>query len=299
MSNNNFHSKETDEIDLIDIKNAIASFTEAVGFFVFRLITFVCSKWYFVLFGLLISFFFNFNNLKSYLGVENTISKSVSYNILLVPQYESIDYLDQLVSNGFHDKIVDKDIQEAKLIGVDDLYYFLAKDSLYPSIYKNSITKVDSFEEGIHNYPLSKNYRFQLLTLDADATFDIDAFLLKMKKYFDENTFFNAKKSIETQRLENQIIALKQGLQASNTSLNSDINQLKTKQYAIDEIAKLEQQQITASSVVYVVDYFKVERESTAVSPTKQLIKDSFKYVVLFLLLGGLIDLLKYYRKKK
>ena len=60
MSNShNSHPKETDEIDLRDIKIAIASFLEAIGFFVFKAIAFILRKWYFVGIALLISFYLN------------------------------------------------------------------------------------------------------------------------------------------------------------------------------------------------------------------------------------------------
>ncbi len=290
-NNNNNHSKETDEINLIDIKNAVASFIEAIGFFIFR-------QWYLILIGLLISFFINFENIKGYLGSESNVTKDLSYNILLVPQFESIDYLDQIVSSNFKDKIEDNAIQKSKLVGVDDLYTFLEKDSLRVSIFKSVNTKLETFEDVIHNYPLSKNYRFQLLQLDALPTFDINAFLLKIKNHFDENVFFATKQKIENQRIDNQLMTLRQALASTESLPLKGIDAVKLQQYLIDQIASLEQEKLTTSNVIYIVDYFKVERESAGLSPIKKMVIDSFKYVVLLLLLGGLIDLLKYYKKK-
>lgn len=293
MTNNNTnHSDKTEEIDLMDIKNAIASFIEAIGFFIFR-------QWYLILIGLLISVFINFQHIKTYLVSENNVRKELSYSILLAPQFESIDYLDQLVSSNFKDKIVDEAIQKAKLIGIDDLYTFLEKDSLRVSIFKSINSKLEIFEEAIHNYPLSKNYRFQLLQLDVSSTFNIDEFLLKLNNHFDDNVFFRTKQKIENERIDNQLIVLRKVLEPTETIALKSIDAVKLQQYAIDQIAKLEQEKVTTSNVIYVVDYFKVERDAAGLSPMKKLIIDSFKYVVLLLLLGGVIDLLRYYKKKK
>lgn len=314
----NQNAKEFDEVDLLDIKKATVSLLDTVGFFVYKTGKYVIQKWMYIVIGLVVGVSFGYLKYSGYQKMLQTAefstnTEDIEYRILVAPQYNSIDYLDQLVETKFRDKLGYTQFKTAKLKGLDDTFGFVSQDSLHVKTLGVLASKVDSFDDLIHNYTLSKNYTYQLLTVKGMANFDMKLFITDIQKHFNEQPYFAARKQIELKKLKLEQETLEEDLKVMNTSVSqvetkvnggliSDkmVEMLKIRQGVIARLAELERIQLRASQVLFVVDSFENNTISTeSVSFEKQLVKDIVKFVLFFLFVGMLLDFVRYYRTKE
>lgn len=310
--------REFDDANLLDIKKATVSFLDAVGFFVFKIGKYVASKWVYLLLGLLLGGalgYVKYNNHKKMLQTAefSATNGEEEYTIVLAPKYNSIDYLDQLVQVKFSDKLGHTDIKSVKMEALDDIYSFLSQDSLYVKIFTPLVSKAESMGEAVHNYTISKNYTYQLLKIKAEQPFDIHQFIADLQGHFNQHPYFSKRKQIEQASLVREKEALETELAESKTyttllqkqpnSLTTQEKQLSflTKQREIiARLHKIELAQLESAEVLFVVDYVStnpvLSKEEYSIK--REVAKDIIKLVLLFFVLGLIVDFIQYYKRR-
>ncbi|WHT40830.1 hypothetical protein QNH98_10120 [Myroides sp. mNGS23_01] len=191
---------EFDDASAVDIKKAAVSLLDAVGFFAYSIIKYLGKKWIYILLGVILGLALGYKKYNSHQKMlqtaEFSVNNEMEYSILLAPQFNSIDYLDQLVQTKFRDKLSYTDIQMAKLEGLDDLFEFIAQDSLHGKTLQSLSSNVSSISELVKSYPVSKNYAYQLLTIKATQPFEIETFIADLQAHFNQQPYFATRKQI-------------------------------------------------------------------------------------------------------
>ncbi|WP_410879108.1 hypothetical protein [Myroides sp. DW712] len=310
---------EFDDANLLDIKKATVSLLDTVGFFVFKLGAYIASKWMYLTLGLIIGIVLGYVKYNNYQKMLQTAEFSASngqeeYAILLASKYKSIDYLNQLVEVKFSDKLGYKGIKTVKLEGVEDLFSFLRQDSLYPTIFTPLATKAESLNEAVHNYTVSKNYPYQMLKIKAEQPFDIDQFISDLQTHFNQHPYFAKRKQIEQTALakEKEVLEAEwNGIKAYATLLeqkgSNNLSEqekylalLAKKRDILTRLNKVEVAELESKEVLFVVDYVTTNsilgKEESSI--TKTIAKDIIKIVLLFFVIGLIVDFVLYYKKR-
>lgn len=291
---------EFDEANLLDIKKATVSLLDTAGFFSYNIIKYIVSKWLYLGVGLLLGVIFGYVKYTSYQKMlqtaEFSTNSEVEYSIVIAPKYHSIDYLNQLVETKFSDKLGCTQITEAKLIGLEDLPAMASKDSLYTRVFQSLTNQAGSFNELINNYAISKNFPYQVIKIKAKNTFVIDDFIGDLQAHFNQHPYFVERKRIEQQALELE----KETLQEELNQVANTLSAFEKKKEIISRLKEIEIEQLEGKQVLFVLDF--VESNPILIaggfSIEKQLVKNTIKLMLLFFVLGMLIDFIRYYRTK-
>lgn len=303
---------EFDDANTVDIKKAAVSLLDAVGFFAYSAIKYLGKKWIYILLGLIVGLAFGYKKYNSHQKMLQTAefsgSNDMEYSILLAPQFNSIDYLDQLVTTKFRDKLGYTDIKMAKLEGLDDLFEFIAQDSLHGETFQSIASNVSSIQELVKSYPISKNYKYQLLTIKATQPFEIEAFIVDLQTHFNQQSYFATRKQIalkqqaaDKARIDEELalvtLEVKKAVE-KGTNVAKDL--LEKRKNLIAEQAQLEIKQLEGNQVVFVQGYIEKTSELLGenTSIEKRIGKDIIKLVLLFLVIGMFVDFVRYYKRR-
>lgn len=311
-------NSEFDEANLLDIRKATVSLLDAMGFFAFKTMQYFAKKWVYIVLGLVVglgSGYMKYSASQKMSQVpEFGASNELEYSILVAPQYNSIDYLDQLVQTKFRDKLNYTQIKTAKLVGIDDVFAFVSQDSLYTEVFEVLASKATTMDEAINFYTLSKNYPYQLLTIQVTRPFEIEKFVSDLQNHFNQQTYFAARKQLniknlaaEKDRLEEELNAitvyaslLQNKAQKGAAEQAQYLEVLNKKKMTIAQLAQIERVQLEEKQVLFVLDYIEKTEQlmDDGSSIGKQIAKDGVKFVLLFLAIGMLIDFVRYYKKR-
>ena len=303
---------EFDDANTVDIKKAAVSLLDAVGFFAYSTIKYLGKKWIYILLGLIVGLAFGYKKYSSHQKMlqtaEFSVSNDMEYSILLAPQFNSIDYLDQLVTTKFRDKLGYTDIQMAKMEGLDDLFEFIAQDSLHGKTLQSIVSNVSSINELVKSYPVSKNYKYQLLTIKATQPFEIETFIADLQTHFNQQPYFATRKQIalkqqaaDKTRIDEELVLVTLEVKKAvekGTNVTTDL--LEKRKNLIAEQAQLEIKQLEGNQVVFVQGYIEKTSELLGenTSIEKQVAKDTIKLVLLFLVIGMFVDFVHYYKRR-
>lgn len=303
---------EFDDANAIDIKKAAVSLLDAVGFFAYSIIKYLGKKWMYILLGVILGLALGYKKYNSHQKMlqtaEFSVNNEMEYSILLAPQFNSIDYLDQLVQTKFRDKLSYTDIQMAKLEGLDDLFEFIAQDSLHGKTLQSLSSNVSSISELVKSYPVSKNYAYQLLTIKATQPFEIETFIADLQAHFNQQPYFATRKQIALKEQAADQVRIEEELalvtlevkKALEKGINTSQEVLDKRKILIEEQAQLAIKQLEGNQVVFVQGYIEKPSELLGenTSIEKQIVKDIVKWVLLFLLIGMFVDFVRYYKRR-
>lgn len=303
---------EFDDANAIDIKKAAVSLLDAVGFFAYSIIKYLGKKWMYILLGVILGLALGYKKYNSHQKMlqtaEFSVNNEMEYSILLAPQFNSIDYLDQLVQTKFRDKLSYTDIQMAKLEGLDDLFEFIAQDSLHGKTLQSLSSNVSSISELVKSYPVSKNYAYQLLTIKATQPFEIETFIADLQAHFNQQPYFATRKQIALKEQAADQVRIEEELalvtlevkKALEKGINTSQEVLDKRKILIEEQAQLAIKQLEGNQVVFVQGYIEKPSELLGenASIEKQIVKDIVKMVLLFLLIGMFVDFVRYYKRR-
>jgi len=303
---------EFDDASAVDIKKAAVSLLDTVGFFAYSIIKYLGKKWMYILLGVILGLALGYKKYNSHQKMlqtaEFSVSNEMEYSILLAPQFNSMDYLDQLVQTKFRDKLSYTDIQMAKLEGLDDLFEFIAQDSLHGKTLQSLSSNVSSISELVKSYPVSKNYAYQLLTIKATQPFEIETFIADLQAHFNQQPYFATRKQIalkeqaaDQARIEEELALVTLEIKKTvekGTNVAKDL--LEKRKNLIAEQAQLEIKQLEGNQVVFVQGYIEKTSELLGenTSIEKQIAKDIIKLVLLFLVIGMFVDFVRYYKRR-
>ena len=303
---------EFDDASAVDIKKAAVSLLDAVGFFAYSIIKYLGKKWIYILLGVILGLALGYKKYNSHQKMlqtaEFSVNNEMEYSILLAPQFNSIDYLDQLVQTKFRDKLSYTDIQMAKLEGLDDLFEFMAQDSLHGKTLQSLSSNVSSISELVKSYPVSKNYAYQLLTIKATQPFEIETFIADLQAHFNQQPYFATRKQIALKEQAADQVRIEEELalvtlevkKALEKGINTSQEVLDKRKILIEEQAQLAIKQLEGNQVVFVQGYIEKPSELLGenTSIEKQIVKDIVKWVLLFLLIGMFVDFVRYYKRR-
>ncbi|WP_060874392.1 hypothetical protein [Myroides odoratus] len=303
---------EFDDASAVDIKKAAVSLLDAVGFFAYSIIKYLGKKWIYILLGVILGLALGYKKYNSHQKMlqtaEFSVNNEMEYSILLAPQFNSIDYLDQLVQTKFRDKLSYTDIQMAKLEGLDDLFEFIAQDSLHGKTLQSLSSNVSSISELVKSYPVSKNYVYQLLTIKATQPFEIETFIADLQAHFNQQPYFAMRKQIALKEQAADQVRIEEELalvtlevkKALEKGINTSQEVLDKRKTLIEERAQLAIKQLEGNQVVFVQGYIEKPSELLGenTSIEKQIVKDIVKWVLLFLLIGMFVDFVRYYKRR-
>ncbi|WP_353160301.1 hypothetical protein [Myroides odoratus] len=303
---------EFDDASAVDIKKAAVSLLDAVGFFAYSIIKYLGKKWIYILLGVILGVALGYKKYNSHQKMlqtaEFSVNNEMEYSILLAPQFNSIDYLDQLVQTKFRDKLSYTDIQMAKLEGLDDLFEFIAQDSLHGKTLQSLSSNVSSISELVKSYPVSKNYAYQLLTIKATQPFEIETFIADLQAHFNQQPYFATRKQIALKEQAADQVRIEEELalvtlevkKALEKGINTSQEVLDKRKILIEEQAQLAIKQLEGNQVVFVQGYIEKPSELLGenTSIEKQIVKDIVKWVLLFLLIGMFVDFVRYYKRR-
>lgn len=200
-----------------------------------------------------------------------------------------------------------------KLEGVDDVFSFLSQDSLYVKIFTPLVSKAESLGEAVHNYTISKNYSYQLLKIKVEQPFAIDQFISDLQMHFNQHPYFAQRKQMEqgARAREKEVLETElKGIDTYADLLNQQGHSMVTQEKYLDLLAEkrkliarlhqVEEAEIEANEVLFVIDYITtnsvlIKEES---SITKTIVKDIVKIVILFFVLGLIVDFVMYYKRR-
>lgn len=303
---------EFDDASAVDIKKAAVSLLDAVGFFAYSIIKYLGKKWIYILLGVILGLALGYKKYNSHQKMlqtaEFSVNNEMEYSILLAPQFNSIDYLDQLVQTKFRDKLSYTNIQMAKLEGLDDLFEFIAQDSLHGKILQSLSSNVSSISELVKSYPVSKNYVYQLLIIKATQPFEIETFIADLQAHFNQHPYFATRKQIALKEQAADQVRIEEELalvtlevkKALEKGINTSQEVLDKRKTLIEEQAQLAIKQLEGNQVVFVQGYIEKPSELLGenTSIEKQIVKDIVKWVLLFLLIGMFVDFVRYYKRR-
>lgn len=303
---------EFDDASAVDIKKAAVSLLDAVGFFAYSIIKYLGKKWIYILLGVILGLALGYKKYNSHQKMlqtaEFSVNNEMEYSILLAPQFNSIDYLDQLVQTKFRDKLSYTDIQMAKLEGLDDLFEFIAQDSLHGKTLQSLSSNVSSISELVKSYPVSKNYAYQLLTIKATQPFEIETFIADLQAHFNQQPYFATRKQIALKEQAADQVRIEEELalvtlevkKALEKGINTSQEVLDKRKILIEEQAQLAIKQLEGNQVVFVQGYIEKPSELLGenTSIEKQIVKDIVKWILLFLLIGMFVDFVRYYKRR-
>lgn len=319
-------NSEFDEANLLDIRKATVSLLDAMGFFAFKTMQYFAKKWVYILLGLVVGLGSGYVKYSAHQKMlqapEVSTSSEVEYSILVAPQYNSIDYLDQLVQTKFRDKLNYTQIKTAKLAGLDDVFAFVSQDSLYAKVFEVLASKATNMDEAINFYTLSKNYPYQLLTIQATSPFEIEKFVSDLQNHFNQQDYFAARKQINIKNLTAEKDRLEEELNATTVYASLLQNKahegtpkgaakevgeqaqylelLNKKKAIIAQLAQIEREQLEKKQVLLVLDYVEKTEQlmGDGSSIGKQIAKDVVKFILLFLVIAMFIDFVRYYKTR-
>ncbi|MTG96566.1 MULTISPECIES: hypothetical protein [Myroides] len=278
---NNHKSQDLDEIDLKYLKESAVSLFDTVGFGIFRLIRLVLSYWYLFTLAIIIGVglgYYKESNIpeKALEEQVSNVQKDIQkYSILISPKVESVDYLKYLVSSNFKNTFSSQELLSSRLIGVDDIYNWLSKDSSYVKTLALIGTNLNSHEDLIQNYATSKNYHYQDLRIEVNSDFEINRFVEELQNYFDSLPLFKKKlelakqglllKQIEyckdLERINHALDIVKNGNKLSLDSESRILSLVKFKHELLELIQDNEFELLESDHVVYLLGVVKDERE--------------------------------------
>lgn len=317
-------SKEFDEIDLQYLKESTVSFFDTVGFYFYKVISFIIRKWLIFLIAIILGIGFGYY--KSSLGNSQYISK-LSKNgghneitILLAPNFGSIDYLNELVQKGFNDFSSSEGLIHAELKGVDDIYNYLEEEPTRQKTLSIIASKVDSYAELVENYSTSKGYHYQELILLAKGNFDYNKFIEELQNYFNNQDYFKKRREIGISNLTLREDELRKDLVYLNNYLDKLDNTVNTISYkdektknGIEEvlsmkrktlrsIEKIEVEKLESNQVIFVINTFLKDKDSEFqnevlnLSPTKQMVKYAIIFSFILLAFFGIKKIFSRYK---
>ncbi|WP_010250429.1 hypothetical protein [Myroides injenensis] len=316
-------SQEFDEINLQYLKESTVSFFDTVGFYFYKVISFIIKKWLIFLIAIILGIGFGYY--KSTLNSQyiSKLSKNGGYNeitILLAPKFGSIDYLNQLVQNGFNDFSTSEGLVHAELKGVDDIYSYLEEGSTRQKTLSIIASKVDSYTELIENYSTSKGYQYQELVLLAKGDFDCNKFIEELQNYFNNQDYFKKRREIgisslalKEEELRKDLVYLNNYLSKLDNTVNTTSHKGENAKNSINEVfsmkrktlrslEKVEVEKLESNQVIYVVNTFlkdsnsELKKEVISTSPAKQMVKYAIVFSFILLVIFGIKNVFSRYK---
>lgn len=191
-------SSDEQEVDLKHLSNRMSSFYDNFIFNVYRLLRFLRRRWYVVLALIIVGAGLGFY-------IDSTKAGRLRHELLVVPNFSSVDYLYQKVED--YDRLkLNKDliasnagneVYKIKIEPVYDVYNYILTDPLHFEAFKTLSERAIDLEKYSKSKLASKNYKYHILTVYTDGLGDTEMTVNKIMEELNSDEYFNKRKEIE------------------------------------------------------------------------------------------------------
>ena len=191
-------SSEEQEVDVKHLTNRVEGMYDNFIFNLYRLFRFFKRRWYVILllFGIGIG-------LGMYL--DSTKSSRLRHELLIVPNFGSVDYIYQKIKNydrlGLNKELIasnaGNEVYKLKIEPVYDAYNYILTDPVHFEAFKILSERAIDLEKYSKSKLASKNYKYHILTVYTDGLGDTEMTIGKILEELNADEYFNKRKEIE------------------------------------------------------------------------------------------------------
>lgn len=164
----------------------------------YRLLRFIVRRWY-VFFGLLVV------GIALGIYVDSTKSSRLRHELIVVPNFGSIDYLNQKVKDydrlELNKKLISinagNEVYKLKIEPIYDAYNYILTDPVHFNAFKVLSDRGIDIEKYSKSKLASKNYKYHLLTVYTEGLGKTDLSIEKILEELNSDPYFNKRKEIE------------------------------------------------------------------------------------------------------
>ena len=210
-------SSDEQEIDVKHLTNRIEGTYDNLIFSIYRLLRFFKRRWYVILLLIGVGI-----GLGMYL--DSTKSSRLRHELLIVPNYGSVDYIYQKIEN--YDRLdlnkeliasnAGNEVYKLKIEPVYDAYNYILTDPIHFEAFKTLSERAIDLEKYSKSKLASKNYKYHTLTVYTDGFGDTEMTLDKILEELNSDEYFNKRKEIE----KNNIVAKRAEVAKSIEQIN-------------------------------------------------------------------------------
>ncbi|HLV50708.1 MAG TPA: hypothetical protein VKY44_01975 [Flavobacterium sp.] len=210
-------SSDEQEVDVKYLTNRVEGMYDNFIYSLYRLFRFFKRRWYVLLPLLGIGI-----GLGLYL--DSTKSSRLKHELLIVPNFGSVDYIYQKIEN--YDRLdlnkeliasnAGNEVYKLKIEPVYDAYNYILTDPVHFEAFKILSERAIDLEKYSKSKLASKNYKYHTLTVYTDGLGNTEMTIDKILKELNADEYFNKRKEIE----KNNIIAKRTEVAKSIEQIN-------------------------------------------------------------------------------
>lgn len=191
-------SSDEQEVDVKHLTNRVEGMYDNFIYSLYRLFRFFKRRWYVLLPLLGIGI-----GLGLYL--DSTKSSRLRHELLIVPNFGSVDYIYQKIEN--YDRLAlnkeliasnaGNEVYKLKIEPVYDAYNYILTDPVHFEAFKILSERAIDLEKYSKSKLASKNYKYHILTVYTDGLGDTEMTIGKILEELNADEYFNKRKEIE------------------------------------------------------------------------------------------------------
>lgn len=186
------------EVDVKFMAQRANGFYNNFIFNIYRLLRFFIRRWYVFLALLIVGIALG-------MYVDSTKSSRLRHELIVVPNFGSIDYLNQKVKDYDRLKLnknlislnAGNEVYKLKIEPIYDAYNYVLTDPVHLDAFKVLSDRGIDIEKYSKSKLASKNYKYHLLTVYTDGLGKTDLTIDKIIEELNKDTYFNQRKEIE------------------------------------------------------------------------------------------------------
>ncbi len=194
----NHNSDLPNEVDVKFMAQRANGFYNNFILSIYRLLRFIVRRWY-VFLGLLIV------GIALGMYVDSTKSSRLRHELIVVPNFGSIDYLNQKIKDydrlDLNKKLISlnagNEVYKLKIEPIYDAYNYVLTDPVHLEAFKVLSERGIDIEKYSKSKLASKNYKYHLLTVYTDGLGKTDLSIEKILEELNSDAYFNQRKEIE------------------------------------------------------------------------------------------------------
>ena len=188
----------TQEVDVKHLANRMGGFYNNIIYSVYRFVQFFKKRWY--VFLALIGVGVGLG-----MYVDATKSYRLRHELLVVPNFGSVDYLYQKVKDydrlDLNKKLIalnaGNEVDKIKIEAVYDAYNYILTDPVHFEAFKVLSERAIDLEKYSKSKLASKNFKYHMLTVYTDGFGNTDLTIDKILEDLNSDVYFNKRKQLE------------------------------------------------------------------------------------------------------
>lgn len=212
-----------DEITFNELKSFFKSLSNSVGLCFYKIVRFIIKNAVYLILLITLGFGLGYFLDRTSMGAvgEKTFDltnsdKTKTYEVVVVPNYGSIDFVTDWINH-----YEDEKIKSISISGVENLYDLMDEKGSYLKTLAILNIKVQAYSDLLNNQATNKKYRYQKITFTVSEDLDFDVFFKSFQKKVSEEAYFKNRKDVEFEKLIWRKEELFKSLDQINTILDS------------------------------------------------------------------------------